>query len=254
MLFIVILLLFFLLVAGVIGGVLVYVALRSQKLARAIENAPLRTAQKLRAGPAKMKGKVVALEAPLTSPLTRSACVYYHFLVEQQHTTRTGGKNPTTSTYWTTVVDDRRHVVCALDDHTGRAELDLDGAEVVMTTEERSRSGFLNDAPKRLQRLMEDRYSVSTKGLLFNKNLRYSESVIEEGDDLFVLGTVEKEEGEAPVFVKARSYPLIVSDKNESALVWRYRTTALWCWIGTGVVGVIFFVIVLVILVNGLRH
>src|SRR5262249_60631356 len=77
--------------------------------------------------------------------------------------------------------------------------------------------------PPRLERLLRARYGTSTRGLLFNKTMRYTETVIEEADKLIALGEVRsKKRGDRHVMTKGVEVPLIVSDKSDTDLAKSY--------------------------------
>ena len=88
---------------------------------------------------------------------------------------------------------------------------------------------------------------VSTTGLFafVNKTLRYSETVLEVGDPLYVLGTVQFRDDDTPRFVKGGQV-FIVSDKGERALQSRYGWFSRGCWAlaflaGAGSVGLVVY-------------
>src|SRR6478672_11960108 len=94
-------------------GVLTFFMIKARNRIKLIEAAPLCKADRLITGLAKLRGKIVALDQEdlLTSPMSRTACVYFRFLVEEQRsrtvTSYQNGRNVTrTERYWHTVVDD----------------------------------------------------------------------------------------------------------------------------------------------------
>ncbi len=235
--------------AATVAGCLYY-AYRTQAKVVAIRDAPLRDVADLVEGYAKAVGRVVALEAPLDSPLNDTPCVFFHFKVEEQRTRtvtehdhggRAGSFNRTrtrTETYWATVLDDRQAVRCGVKDGTGVAQVEVLDAEAVLSPSGHTTSGLLSGCPAGVRRELARRYNFSTKGLLFNKTLRYSETVIEEGDRLFVVGEVEVSRKGRPGFVKGRQ-PFIVSDRNEAKLLGHYRVRAIWAIVAAVAAGVL---------------
>src|SRR6202011_5749023 len=93
-----------LLIGGAITALLVYLTIRFRNRLKLIEAAPLCTADQLRTGLAKMRGKIISLvdeDDMLISPLTQTLCVYYRFVVEEQRTrTVSTGRGVRTETYW----------------------------------------------------------------------------------------------------------------------------------------------------------
>ena len=193
--------------------------------------------------------------------MTRTDCVYFHFKVEELRmrtvtTTRYQGNVAVpvtrTETYWQTVVTDKRAVKCGIKDKTGTVRVDILDAETVLSPATHSTSGTFNNCPADLQRTLSRRYGFSTKGLLFNKGLRYTETVIAEGDRLFVIGDVETSRRGEPIFVRGE-LPFIVSDRSEAKVLGHYRTRSIWWLVGAIVSAVLtplFAIIPIVILLN----
>ena len=89
---------FGLLIVGVIvSGLLGFLAYRSgQKKVRLAHVVKCKVAE-MHDGVCRVRGRLVAREAPLKSPLTDKSCLYFHFKVEQAYeikswTTRYGGR------------------------------------------------------------------------------------------------------------------------------------------------------------------
>jgi hypothetical protein len=210
------------LAVGLVEVFAIYRALKNRKRARLLADTATLPVSALGPGPAKLRGKVVALCGAMRAPLSGAPCVYYHFRAEEQkrHAGPHGG-----GAHWKTVVDDALSVPFAVDDGTGLAAVSLDRAELVLDRAESRRSGFLNSAPPELEETLRRRYGRSSAGLVFNKAMRYSETRIEEGEDLIVLGTVRPTPGGNWEVVRGAA-PLVVSDKGEAALVSSYRWAA----------------------------
>jgi hypothetical protein len=238
------------------GGAFVFFALRAHKRLKLIEAAPMCQADQLITGLAKMKGKIVPLDEDdlLTSPMTKTVCVYFRFLVQEERTRTVtsfqNGRNVTrTERYWHTVVDDVQAVDAAVKDKTGEALIDLTEAELTLQAMEAT-SGTFNSVPASLERTLQKRYGVSGKGLIFNKNMRYTESVIEPDARVFVVGDCKVKKNGSTSFYKGDN-PLLVTDKNEDELVGHYKKRFIGFSIGAvavplvlcGVAGVVGFLI-----------
>ena len=72
----------------VFGGALLFFAIRARNRLKLIEAAPLCKADQLITGLAKMRGKIVALDEEdlLTSPMTKTVCVFFRFLIQEERT------------------------------------------------------------------------------------------------------------------------------------------------------------------------
>jgi hypothetical protein len=168
-------------------------------------------------------GEVRALDRVLEAPLTGRACVYYVTKVEEQRSTGRGST-------WTTLIKERAGVPFLLDDGSGRAIVDPEGAEVALELDSRSRSGTFDDASPAEEAFLE-RHGRSSKGFLFNKTIRYTEAVIKPGESISVLGSGVREpdpqgtpaEGyraEPPTRLRLTSshqHPLVISDDPDDA-------------------------------------
>jgi hypothetical protein len=84
-------------------------------------------------------GQARALGEQLQGPLTGRPCVYYIAMVEEQRST---GR----STHWRTVAQETRGVPFILEDGTGRAIVDPNGAQVALDFDGNSKSGTFNNA------------------------------------------------------------------------------------------------------------
>lgn len=215
------------LIAGLIAlgltGILVALAVRAARRARRIAETPTSRIKDLVPGFREVKGRVGARSPLLTSPLSERRCVYYRFVVEEKHShagPHGGGS------HWKTVVEVAESVLCVVDDGTGEVEVELARAELKLATDAHDRSGFLNDAPANLERTLNERYGRSSRGWVFNKEMRYTETVLAEGDQLYVIGTVSKSLGGGARFTKGDDI-FVVSDMGEQALGSHYRNSAI---------------------------
>lgn len=176
-------------------------------------------------------GRVVGRALPLTEqlagPLTGRPCVYYIAMVEEQRST---GR----STYWKTVASETRGVPFVLEDGTGRAIVDPNGAQVALDFDANSKSGTFDNADP-VQEAFLARHGQKSQGWVFNKSLRYREAMIEVGEMIAVLGSGVREpdpnappeaayRGAPPTRLRLTSsarFPLVISDDPSTT-----RTTA----------------------------
>lgn len=235
-------------------GVCVYIAVASRKRIHAIAGTEAGPVGELDEGYRKVTGRVVALEDPIRSPLTRTECVFYSFRVTEFKRNelaaaglRRRGRHDAAQERLVVVVDDKDAVRCAVEDKTGRAGLALLDAETVLKSA-RTRSGMFRDCPRDLRDRLARKYGFDTKGLLVNKDLQYEETVLEDGDKVFVIGDVEFGKSGKPRFVKGEQ-PFIVSDRDETKVVEHYRVRAKWATVGGAVVAGLMVLAAVVLLV-----
>jgi len=221
------------LITGIIAAVLevlcIYQALKNGRRARLIRDTTASKAGHVMPGPAKLTGQAVALTETLAAPLSGKPCVHLRFLVEEKRTRSHAGHGASSS--WHTIIDDSQHAPCGLEDETGLIAVDLRGAEIVLHPGKQTKSGTFNSAPEDLERMLKERYGKSSVGWIFNKTMRYTESLIEPGDVLFVAGTVEETPGSNACFTVGRSL-LIISDRTEDETQSTYRRKAVFSWVG----------------------
>jgi hypothetical protein len=190
-------------------------------------------------GPRKIKARVVAQEPLLSSPMERRPCVYYRFVVAERQqisgpVSYGGGRyGAGPAMAWVNVVDDVEAINVLLEDDTGQVDVNLYEAEIVGKSAEKTSSVF-EDPPERLKRLLRDRYGKSTRGLLFNKTMSFTETVLADGARVVVVGEVK--DGRNGLELRRGSVPLIVSDKGRKGLGAPYHRKAMYCWIGVGLV------------------
>jgi hypothetical protein len=220
------------LVGGAIAAIPIYFAVRFHRRGSAVAGMQVTSVDKLKPGPAKIKARVRAREELLVSPMGRHPCVYYRFQVRELR--QTGGPHGGGQA-WHTVVDDSRSIDLILEDDSGKAQIDLRDAEVVLKTGKTVNSGTFDDPPESLRQLLQRRYGRSTKGLLFNKRMSYIETILPDEAKVVVVGEVEPDRDGTPVFRKG-DVPLLVGDREDNQLRTPYRRKAIYCWVGAGVV------------------
>lgn len=163
-------------------ALLSWLGLRSIKTKRMIESIPTSPCQGVVYGVTEVAG-IVELKADkaLSSPLTKTDAVWYHYLVEEK---RGSGKNAK----WVTVTTEQKHTGFACSDSTGSLDLDPTDAEVIT-----------------------HRKNVETRG-----NRRYSEQLLCDGDRFYAIGFAKvSPAGDRLVLGKEGEVPFILSNKSE---------------------------------------
>lgn len=180
-------------------------------------------------GPAEIRGRTATSEEPLTSPWRQQQCVHYCFHVQQRRTS-TDSKGHTTH-HWHTYIKDERTLPFVVKDETGQAVVDSSKIKFVVNQDKYSRSGFMDDADSDLQQLLETRYNKKTKGLMFNKTLKYTETALELDEEVYVFGDAARL-GDGWV-LRHGAMPLIVSDKGGAAVEKSYTVKVILCGVLT---------------------
>jgi hypothetical protein len=205
----------------IFGGVAAIVALvmlfngrtNMMKQKRMLETETVRV-DRLKGGFSEVKGRARGSGKTLTSPMSQTPCIYYQFKVEEY--VRRGR-----SSYWRTVVDDRQDAGCLLDDGHGQCAVRIRESELLLNAGPALKSGTFNDASPELEATLQ-RYGTSSKGWVFNKAMRYTETLVVEGQPIYVIGTAMRRADGLYEFQKAGDL-FIVSDKTEEELASRFN-------------------------------
>jgi len=222
----------------------VYKALRNTRCARLLVDLPWSEVGQLQAGLVKVQGQALAAGETLSAPLSGRECVYFHFQVQEKR--QRGGVPPHGGgSYWKTVINDTRHVPCSVDDGTGSAALHIKSAELLLSPDASERTGFLQSARPELEKMLRERYGYSSVGLIFNRTLSYSETRIEDGDYLLVLGTArqlpeggwELTRGDGPLLISDQPLPTLLSSYRRAAFLWWSLVVLLLAAAGAAVIG-----------------
>jgi hypothetical protein len=233
-------------IGGVLGGVAAWSIFKNRKRYMLIEGTQRVKVEQLQPGLYQLHGQAVAMGPLLSSPLTNSRCIYFRFLLEEQRTrsVSSGARGAMrTETYWHPIIDDVQATPAAIDDGSGWAEVEFKDAETVLKVHASRQSGFIQSAPPAVKKRLEKLYNHSTKGWFFEKSTRYTETIIQEGDDLFILGEAVPRDKQGKRFCLIKDkHPLLVSDKDASELARHYK---MYFWLScVGAVGAVLLILV----------
>jgi len=166
--------------------VLVWFFSADQQIRRRLRNAPRVDIAALGDGQeARVVGRVVPMQT-MAAPLSGRPCVFYDITVEQY---RSNGRS---SGSWHTILRERRGVPFLVEDGSGRALVDPEGAQIAVVHDSTTRSGTLDDASPQEEALLA-RHGLKSQGWVLNKRLRYNEGVFEPGETVAVLGAGVRE-------------------------------------------------------------
>jgi hypothetical protein len=162
------------------GAVLAYFS-EERRIKRALRRMKTTPIGSIRGpGLIKVEGTVVALET-LTAPLSGRPCTYFEVVEEKV------GDNS-----WRRLIHEVEERDFLLEDATGRARVELVLAHAAVTQDRHWTSGFLRDATPTIEEFLQ-RHGQSSKGSLFNRELRFREGVLEPGERASVIGAAELE-------------------------------------------------------------
>lgn len=197
-------------ICSIIEAIAVVLYNKYSKRYRIILNTETSRITTLKKGFYEIKGKIALLNEKLTSPLSKAPCVYFKFKVEEQ---RSSGK----SSHWHTIIKDEKYVRFGVQDTSGMAYIEAEGAKLIVNKDDKGSTGIFNKATTELEAALK-MYGKTSNGWIFDKTLKYEETYLSEGDDLYVLGEVMEMEGYYPVIKKGK-LPFLISDKSEESML-----------------------------------
>ncbi len=163
----------------------------------------------------KIAGTLCLEAASLDGPLSGRACAGYLVEVKEK---RRSGKN----SHWRTVIREQEMVSFLVEDETGRALVKAGGATLVLVRDSHESSGFLNDAPGHVEAFLQ-RHGRSSEGFLgMNKTMRYTEGVLEPGEEVAVLGVARWELDPDPTRTdgyRGRGKRLVVDMSDDGTMI-----------------------------------
>lgn len=161
----------------------------------------------------KVEGLVKYVGEPMEAPLSGRSCAMWQVLVEEQ-----GGKQKG----WHKLIDDSECRPFIINDGTGIALVNAVIPKLALVQDARFQSMTFVDATERLDAFLADHSQLSTGMFGFNRNLRYREGIIEEGERVAVLGACRWEadpDGAARGGYRDAPRRLVVEDPEDGHLV-----------------------------------
>ena len=148
---------------------------------RLIQNMPTSTVRSIAMGLVELKGKAVAAKETLTAPFSAKKCFRYWWIVEERREDKDGHE------YWRTISSGSEGVPFYLQDATGKVLISAEQAELDMPSTFQAGSGIGREPPPVVKQWLEKK-GIKWSGWIFNKPLRYRESAIEAGSQLYIMG------------------------------------------------------------------
>ena len=114
--------------------------------------------------------------------------------------------------------------------------------ELILRDDVHKSSGVFSSLDEQTQAMLKN-VGIGTKGALFNKAMRVHERYIEQGEQIYALGTVYSKNGTR---VMDEESPLIVSDHSELRLLSKFT----WQVFINGLVGIFIGAILVLYFIN----
>jgi hypothetical protein len=192
----------FLVVGLGLGGGLFYASYRMRCKLQTIADARPCNAGNPGTGLVKLHGTVKAVnpDEMLTSPIEQRPCVYYRLVIEQFQNSPVKTTGPVRSSVgsgsWVRIIEDVQAIPMVVADETGEVAVDAKEAQLDFRMSRRHANLF-KGLPKDLEQSLRDRYKIVTSTYFIAKQMRYSEIVVAEGAEVFVVGDAEEQDGKA---------------------------------------------------------
>jgi hypothetical protein len=150
---------------------------------RLIENTPTSTVRGLAMGLVELIG-VVRPTTILRSPITKTECAAYKFMVEEYRSSGKSGR-------WVTLVQsDSFSCPFYLEDSTGKVKVYPFGSEMYWQPDYEFKNSFGQSFPENLNIFMLE-MGISSRNWLFTKRMRFTEWYLRDNSPIYVLGTAK---------------------------------------------------------------
>lgn len=154
----------------------------SAKIARRLKKSIYMPIKEFRDGDVyKVIGQVELASDFLIAPLSGRKCSYYSIEVEKRVQ---NGKN----TSWRTIIEEEKISTILVKEQGYCAVLNSSQLKSYLISDANYKSGFMKDASSNLNSYLKAHGHDSVSFLGFNKTMRYSEGVLEEGETIALLG------------------------------------------------------------------
>lgn len=157
-----------------------------QKMIRKLKEIPRSSINNIKVNQlTKVTGKAVPINEPLIAPYSQRACVFYKIKIERK---RKSGKN----SYWDTMVNEEEIQSFFLEKNSELLIVNpskhLKNYKSHLVVDKTTSSGTFNEPTAQFKALL-DHYDIKhTDFIGFNKQIRYSEAIVEIGEEITVAG------------------------------------------------------------------
>ncbi len=188
----------------------IYYSSNKQTIIRTLSKLPQRQMNNIRTNEfTKITGKALAINKPFSAPYSKRKCVFYKIKIEEK---RSSGK----SSYWKTLVKEERFQEFYIKQNDEYAIVKLNqhpkNFKNYLVVDKKKNSGTFNDANPKFEALLNS-YNINSTGFLgFNKTLRYTEAIIEIGENITAAGIAKRETLKKPI--RGYSYSKIIALKS----------------------------------------
>jgi hypothetical protein len=170
---------------------------KKQKIIRSLSKLPIKQISRLKNNEfTRFSGKALNVKEPLVAPFSKRKCVFYVMKIEKKKRT---GKN----TYWSTLVNEESTQEFFLEENGDfaivRPTQNPKNYTSYLMVDKKINSGTFNDPNPKFMQLLKH-YNIESENFFgLNKSLRYSEAIIEIGEEITVAGIAKWKSIKEPI-------------------------------------------------------
>ncbi len=144
----------------------------------------------------KFTGKALHIKEPLIAPFSKRKCVFYVIKIQQK-------KNTGKSSYWDTIINETKIQDFFLEKNSDyvmvRPTQNPKNYKSYLVVDKRTNSGTFKEPTPEFKTLL-NHYNIKSENYFgFNKQLRYTEAIIEIGEEITVAGIAKWKKLNTPV-------------------------------------------------------
>ncbi len=183
-----------------IVGLIVFLAYyfsTKQKIIRTLSKLPIKQIGSLKNNElTRFSGKALHVKEPLIAPFSKRKCIFYVMKIEQK---KSNGK----SSHWKTIVNEEKVQEFFLERNGDFAivkpKQNPKNYMSHLVIDKKTNSGTFNDPSPKFKELL-NHYNINSETFFgFNKSLRYSEGIIEIGEEITVAGIAKWKSLKEPI-------------------------------------------------------
>jgi hypothetical protein len=195
----------------------VYYFSTKQKIIRTLSKLPIKQIGSLKNNEyTRFSGKALHVKEPLIAPFSKRKCIFYTIKIEQKKST---GKNK----YWRTILKEEKVQEFFLEKNGDfaivRPTQKPKNFISYLMVDKKAKSGSFNDPTPEFKSLLES-YNINYEDYFgFNKQLRYSEAIIEIGEQITVAGIAKWKSLKEPIEGYSYSKVAELESSNKQKLI-----------------------------------
>lgn len=184
--------------------------------------------REISAGYVALEGKLKNLGTFVKSPVSDTPSLFWKLQVTEE-------KKESNRTVFSLILNVHDFSPAAISDSSGSIEIKLGNATL---RDMRYSHSELSQPTENFKRALE-RFGISDRGLIFRRNLSYSEFVLDENKEVTVLGkATQKTDGSWMISSdpSPKMRPMVISDRSRKGLI-RQANLAAYSWVFTAILG-----------------